>query len=190
MKDNRKDEARRELDELIDSGILRIRATGNKLGSIELRAGPYGKQYLLQQIYSVYCGWRDSHEAKTIIGRLASRLADHSFDPDAHPVELLIRVALPKVKPNVVAIWVNAIRYGEDRHVRPFKLRGFFHVMGGLVRCARLFAEEQEHRRKNEEARRLDEQEHELEVAQARRQARRRRARPSMPVGMATLFDR
>src|SRR5690242_13956383 len=45
----------RELDELIDSGIRRIRATWNKLGSIQLRAGPYGKQYLLQQIYSVYC---------------------------------------------------------------------------------------------------------------------------------------
>jgi hypothetical protein len=189
MKDNRKDRGRRELDELIDSGIRRIRATWNRLGSIELRAGPYGKQYLLEQIYCVYCGWRDGDETKMIFGRLASRLADQSVDRDAHLLELLIRVALPKVRPNVVAIWVNAIRYGEDRHVRPFKLRGFFHVMGGLVRCARLFAEEQEARRKNEEARRLDEQERELEIAQARRQARRQRARPSMPVGMTRLFD-
>jgi hypothetical protein len=188
MKDNRKDEAPRELDELIDSGIRRIRATSNKLGSIELRAAPYGKQYLLQQIYSVYCAWRDSDEAKMIVRRLASRLADQSLDPDIHPLELLIRVALPKVKPNVVTIWVNAIRYGEDRHVRPFKLRGFFHVMGGLVRCARLFGEEQENSRKNEEARRLDEEERELEIRQARRQARRQRARPSMPAGMARLF--
>jgi len=188
VKSNQKTAGRRELDELIDSGIRSIRATSNRLGSIDLRAGPYGKQYLLQQIYSVYCSWRDHSEAKTITARLRGRFPDESLSPDAHLLEVLIRVALPKVRPNVVAIWVNAIRYGEERHVRPFKLRGFFHVMGGLVRCARLFGEEQEARRKNEEARRLDEAEDKLEIAQARRQARRRRARPSMPVGMARFF--
>ena len=190
MKSSQKGDGRRELDELIDSGIRRIRATWNRLGSSELRAGPYGKQHLLQQIYTVYCGWKDIRRAKPIAARLRGRLPDESISPDAHLVDVLIRVALPSVKPNVVAIWVNAIRYGEDRHVRPFKLRGFFHVMGGLVRCARLFAEEEENRRKREEVRRLDEQERELEIRQARREARRRRARPSMPAGMARLFDR
>jgi hypothetical protein len=190
MDGNRKEGGRPELDDLIDSGIRRIRATWNRLGSFQLRAGPYGKQYLLQQIYTVYCEWRDSGEAKTITARLRCRLPDESLSPDGHLLELLIRVALPKVKPNVIAIWVNAIRYGEDHHVRPFKLRGFFHVNGGLVRCARLFGEEEENRRKREEARRLDEQERELEIRQARLQARRQRARPSMPVGMASFFDR
>ena len=189
MKDNRKDDGRRELDKLIDSGIRRIRVTWNKLGSFDLRAGPYGKQQLLEQIYTVYCAWRDGDQAKAISVRLARRLADQPVDPDVHLLELLIKVALPKIKPNVVAIWVNAIRCGESHHVRPFKLRGFFHVMGGLVRCARLFAEE-ERRRKDEETIRLEEEERELEVRQARRQARRKRNRPSMPVGMATLFGR
>src|SRR5689334_20032394 len=125
MNKNRKQVGRRELDELIDSGIRRIRATWNRLGSSELRAGPYGKQYLLQQIYSVYCGWRDRSKAKTITARLRGRLADESHSPDSHLVEVLIRVALPSIKPDVVAIWVNAIRCGESHHVRPFKLRGF-----------------------------------------------------------------
>ena len=188
MSNIRKQEGRHELDELIDSGIHRIRATWNRLGSSELRAGPYGKQHLLQQIYSVYCDWRDRSEAKMIAARLRGRCPDESLSPDAHLLDLLITVALPSVKPNVVAIWVNAIRYGEDRHIRPFKLRGFFHVKGGLVRCARLFADEEENRRRREEAHRLDEQEREVEIRQARRQARRRRSRPSMPIGMARLF--
>jgi len=188
VKNNQKGTRRRELDHLVDSGIHRIRTTWNRLGSIQLRAGPYGKQYLLQQIYSVYCDWRDRSEAKMIAARLRGRCPDESLSPDAHLLEILIRLALPRIRPNVVAIWVNAIRYGEDRHIRPFKLRGFFHVKGGLVRCARLFADEEENRRRNGEARRLEQQERELEIRQARRQARRRRSRPSMPVGMARLF--
>jgi len=189
MNDNRKEGGRRELNELIDSGIRRIRATWNRLGSSELRAGPYGKQYLLQQIYSVYCGWRDCSEAKTIIARLRGRFPDESLSADAHLVEVLIRVALPSIKPNVVAIWVNAIRCGESCHVRPFKLRGFLYAKGGLVRCARLFIEDERNRQAEEQTRKLEQAERDLEIRQARRQARRRQARPSMPLGMASLLD-
>jgi hypothetical protein len=178
-----------ELDALIDRGIARIRKTWNKLGSFKLRAGPYGKQLLLQEIYIVYCGWRDSGKARVIWDRLARRLDYGSGDSGEHPVELLIRVALPEVKLNVAAIWVDAIRYGESHHVRPFKLRGCFYVNGGLVRCAEIFREEEAARRKKEEIMRLDEEERQARIKQERRRRGERRMAVNKPSGRFGLFD-
>ena len=180
---------RKQSDELIDPGINRIRKTWAKLGSRKLRAGPYGKQHLLEEIYTVYCGWRDQGLTEQIWARLAGRLSDQTIDRSAHLLDLLIRTALPQVRRNVATTWVDAIRYGEMRHVRPFKLRGFFYVNGGLVRCARLYRKAQQEKRGQEEIARLEEEDWEARSQQARRE-RRRRARRSMPVGMQPLFDR
>jgi hypothetical protein len=98
----------------------------------------------------------------------------------------LIKVALPEVQANVVAIWVDAIRYGEAHHVRPHKLRSFFHVKGGLVRCARLYREEEQNKPVAEENAALDKRDRKEEREQARRA--RRRARCSMPDGMRSLY--
>jgi hypothetical protein len=156
-----------ELDRLIVSGIRRVRATGNKLGSQKLRAGPYGKQRLLQEIYTVYCGWRDSRRTQAISERLAKAMRVESLDRAPHLLTLLIRVALPNVEPNVVANWVDAIRYGEAHYVRPFKLRSFLFLKGGLISCARTYRAEEKSRREAEEVARLD--------AECRAQARRKR---------------
>src|ERR1035438_2932417 len=80
----------------------------------------------------------DSGKARIIWDRLARRLDEDSVDSDDHPVELLIRLALPEVK-HAVANWVDAIRFGESHNVRPFKLRGYLYIKGGLVQCAELF---------------------------------------------------
>src|ERR1700680_4736133 len=87
-----------ELDALIGRGIARIRKTWNKLGSFKLGAGAYGKQLLLQEIYTVYCGWADGGKAGIIWGRLARRLDDNSGDSDDHPLQVLIRVAIPEIR--------------------------------------------------------------------------------------------
>ena len=173
-----------ELDDLIDPGISRIRKTWTKLGSKKLRAGPYGKQTLLEEIYKVYSGWREDDWAKGIWARLARRGAEESIDPGAHPLEVLIKLAIPEINPNVVTIWVKAIRCGDDHHVRPFKLRAFFHALGGLVDCARLYDQDQRDRREAEENARLDAEERQAEI----KQARRRRNAPKKPVGNFSLF--
>ena len=180
---------RKQSDSLIDPGINRIRKTWAKLGSRKLRAGPYGKQHLLQEIYTVYCGWRDKGLTEQIWARLAARLSDQTIDRSAHLLDLLIRAALPQVRRNVATTWVDAIRYGETQHIRPFKLRGFLYLKGGLVRCARLYRQAQQDKRAQEEIARLDEEESEARSQQARRE-RRQRARRSMAVGMQPLFDR
>ena len=138
---------RNQSDELIDAGINRIRKTWAKLGSRKLRAGPYGKQHLLQEIYTIYCGWRDQGLTAQIWARLAARLSGQTIDRSTHLLDLLIRLALPQVQRNVATTWVDAICYGEMRHVRPFKLRGFLFVKGGLVQCARLYRKTQQDRR-------------------------------------------
>jgi hypothetical protein len=177
-----------KLDALIGRGIARIRKTWNGLGSFKLRAGPYGKQLLLQEIYTVYCGWRDRGKASIIWDRLARRLDYNSGDSDDHPVELLIRLALPEVK-HAVANWVDAIRFGESHNVRPFKLRGFLYVKEGLVRCAKLFREEEAIRRKKEEMMRLDEEERQARIKQERRRRGERRMAANKPSGRFGLFD-
>ena len=146
-------------DELIDPGVNRIRKTWAKLGSRKLGAGPYGKQHLLQEIYTVYCGWRDQGLTEQIWARLAGRLSDQTIDRSAHLLDLLIRVALPQVRHNVATTWAEAIRCGETHHVRPFKLRGFFYVMGGLVKCARLYRQAQQEQRAQEEIAKLEQEE-------------------------------
>jgi hypothetical protein len=181
-------ERQSELDALIGRGIARIRKTWRKLGSFKLGAGPYGKQLLLQEIYIVYCGWRDSGKAGFIWDRLARRLDCASGDSGEHPVELLIRLALPEVK-HAVANWVDAIRFGESHNVRPFKLRGCLHIKGGLVRCAELFREEEAIRRKKEEIMRLDEEERQARIKQERRRRGERRMAANKPSGRFGLFD-
>jgi hypothetical protein len=114
---------------------------------------------------------------------LVDRLPGEAFDPSEHFLGLLIKVALPEVQANVVAIWVDAIRYGETHHVRPDKLRSFFHVKGGLVRCARLYREEEQNRRVEEASEVQDwNEEREQEARRAKR-----RARWTMPDGMRSL---
>jgi hypothetical protein len=178
-----------ELDALIGRGIARIRKTWNKLGSFKLAAGPYGKQLLLQEIYTVYWRWRDSGKARIIWDRLARRLDDNSGDSDDHPLQVLIRVAIPEIRRNVVATWVDAIRFGESHNVRPFKLRGFLYVKEGLVRCAKLFREEEAARRKKEEIMRLDEEERQARIKQERRRRGERRMAANKPSGRFGLFD-
>ena len=151
--------------------------------------GAYGKQSLLETIYTVYVGWWNGGDAAGIRVELVRRLADETIPADAHLLELLIRVSLPDVELNVVRTWVDAIRYAEDRHVRSFKLRGFLWVKGGLVRCARLYREAQEKRLKEAEIDRLNAEDREAGIKQARRARRRRRAQVSMPVGMRSLYD-
>ena len=150
-----------ELDKKIDEGIAQIRETWAKLERKQLH-GSYGKRELLAAIYSVYCPWNDRDRAE-VRRRLVGRLAGWSFDPNAHLLELLIKVALPnEVRPNVIKIWAEAIQYGEAHHVRPSKLRSFFYVKNGLVRCARLFREDQETEREakeEEEEAKLEEKE-------------------------------
>jgi hypothetical protein len=132
-----------QLDEIIDRGIGQIRGTWDQLERKELH-GPYGKQELLGAIYSVYWRWDEGDRGK-IRCRLASLLSGKAIKRSTHLVELLIKGALPdEVEPNVIKIWVDTIRYGEANHVRPFKLRGFFYLKGGLVRCARLYRVDQE----------------------------------------------
>jgi hypothetical protein len=95
----------------------------------------------------------------------------------------LIRVALPSVNLNVVDIWVAAIRFGERRHVRPHKFRGFLFANHGLVRCAKRFREEEDARLAKEEVDR-----EEAEDLAARRRSRRRRGhRRSIPAGLQSL---
>jgi hypothetical protein len=159
--------------------------TWRKLQTRELH-GSYGKRDLLQTIYAVYIGWRDEGATDRIRRQLASRLPGEAIDPSEHLLGLLIKVALPEVQANVVAIWVGAILYGEAHHVRPHKLRSFFHVKGGLVRCARLHREDQQKKRVEEEIAVADEQdwkEREQEAGRARR-----RARWTMPDGMRLLY--
>jgi hypothetical protein len=163
--------------------------------------GAYGKQALLETIYTVYVGWRNGGDTDGIRVELVGRLADETIPADAHFLELLIRVALPDVELNVVRTWVDAIRYGEACHIRTFKLRGFFYVKGGLVRCAELCREEQEKGCREqrwraggeEKPRKRDRQEQEdraAEIRQARRQAKRREKQlRAIPEGMWSLFD-
>jgi hypothetical protein len=117
---------------------------------------------------------------------LVDRLPGEAIDPSEHLLGLLIKVALPEVQGNVVAIWVGAIRYGEAHHVRPHKLRSFFHVKGGLVRCARLHREDQQKKRVEEKIAAADEQDWNEEREQEARRAKRR-ARWTMPDGMRSL---
>jgi hypothetical protein len=98
----------------------------------------------------------------------------------------MISEALPEVKANVVTIWANAIRYGEASHVRPFRLRGFFHAKGGLVRCGGLFQEQQEKTRAAEQIARLDAEDRDAGMKRAR--GLRRQAKVSIPYGMRSLY--
>ena len=181
---------RNQSDKLIDPGINRIRKTWAKLGSRKLRAGPYGKQHLLQEIYTVYCGWRDQGLTEQIWARLAARLSDQTIDRSTHLLDLLIRTALPEVRRNVATIWVDAIRYGEIPSCPAFqaprlflcKWRAWFGVPASTGKA-------QQDKRVQEEIARLDEEDWEARSQQARRE-RRQRARRSMAVGMQPLFDR
>jgi hypothetical protein len=112
-----------------------------------------------------------------------------SGDSDDHPLQVLIRVAIPEIRRNVVATWVDAIRFGESHNVRPFKLRGFLFVKEGLVRCAKLFREEEAIRRKKEEIMRLDEEERQARIKQERRRRGERRMAVNKPSGRFGLFD-
>ncbi len=97
-----------------------------------------------------------------------------------HLLELLIHAALPSIEPPVVRNWVDAIRLGEACRVRPFKLRGFLHAKGGLVRCAKEFRERQaEQQRRAEEQREAEEDERAEKRWQRWRQRQYKKGDPS-----------
>ena len=182
----RSEKRKSKIDAIVDDGIVQIRRTFAEFERGELH-GSYGKRQILQSIYTVFRGWRDQDQLDRIRRRLTKRLSGQGTDSSAHLLELLIKVALPTVQPNVVTIWANAIRYGGAHHVRPFKLRSFFYVQGGLVRCARLFREEQEEWRAAKEIARLEAEARKAQMKRAR--GERRRAREKVPRGLLSLYD-
>jgi hypothetical protein len=125
--------------EAIEVAIHNIQVTWRKLARKELH-GSYGKRQLLQDIYEEYCGWKDDHLVDDVHAQLKKGFG---LEPDADVdiINLLIQDALPEVAMGVVRTWTEAIRYGEHRHVRRWKLRAFLYVQCGLVRCARLYRE-------------------------------------------------
>ena len=135
----RKTKTRSRVDEALDSGIAKIWNTWRRIERRELR-GAYGVQKLLQDIYTVYCGW----EAQDIVAEIYAEQNERLGVADCVEVDvlsLLIQAALPHIESATVDNWVGAIRYGQHCHVRPYKLRGFLWVKGGLARCARLYRE-------------------------------------------------
>src|SRR5437868_2311089 len=66
---------RKQCRELVDKGVVSIRATQDKIDRRVLR-GAHGKQALLQTIYTVYVRWRDGGDADGIRRELVRRLAD------------------------------------------------------------------------------------------------------------------
>jgi hypothetical protein len=167
----------RRIRKLIDHAIVAIRRTERAS-----REGPYGKQSLLQSIYTGYLPLRDSKPSGAVRRKLERRLGQEA--PDGHVLGLLIRVALPSIKRNVVDMWIAAIRFGERRHVRPHMFRSFLFANGGLVRCAILFRKEEAARLAEEESARQQAD----DLAAQRRSRRRRRQSRSSPTGWNTLF--
>ena len=128
-----------KIDEALDAGIAKIRRTWWRIENKELR-GAYGRQQLLQDIYAIYCQWDNQDIVPEIHGRLNQRLeVEEGVDFDV--LSLLIQISLPHIQLASVDMWTSAIRYGQHNHVRPWKLRGFLWVKGGLERCARLYRE-------------------------------------------------
>lgn len=54
-------------------------------------------------------------------------------------VALLIGCAFPDLTPAVIANWAAAIHFARAHHIRPFKVRAFLYVKGGINACATLY---------------------------------------------------
>lgn len=169
---------------LVDEGIDIIRSTWGRIHYRQF-CGSYAMGSFLQDIYTVYMGWRKGLTINGTHAELMRRLADETISVDTHLLELLIRVALPEIEINEVRTWVDAIRRGEAHHVQTANLRGFVYVSGGLVRCAKLFRKEQ----KKAEADRLEAEE---DIKYARRERfwakRLEKQRRSIPEGKWGLY--
>ena len=159
---------------LLNEALSQIRKKQRK-SKMYGRSDAYEKQDLLQLIYTVYCNWPRIIRFR-IKGKLAERLDEK--EPDVHLLELLIREALPNVSRSTANAWAVAIQYGESCHVRPHKLRAFFFVKGGLVRCAHLFPNLEQSAEDDDE-----------EEQDRRRMRQRQDRRLKPPPGFIGLFD-
>jgi len=161
----------------IDDAIKRIRACGGRLARKELH-GSYGKQQMVETIYGAVSGLEKSRLATVIKRRLIKRrgVDRNGFDI----VRGLIEIALPNLHPAVVTNWTNAIHFSQAHHVRPWKVRGFLFVKGGINRCANLY--------RKQAAVRKQEDENEEEASYRPRKPSKR-IRHGLPAGMMTLYE-
>jgi len=121
-------------EKAIDAAVAKIRTVEAKFTAGILH-GAYGKQELVQACYGAFVDL-ERHRLSLIIHRRLAKLMD--VDKATDLVALLIGCALPDLTPAVVSNWAAAIRFARGHHVRPFKVRAFLYVKGGINACATL----------------------------------------------------
>jgi hypothetical protein len=163
-----------EADTMIEAAIRRIHACEDRLNRKTLH-GPFGKQQMVETIYGAVGDLERNRRATVIKCRLMKRLGADKKGFDV--VRGLIEVALPNLNPGVVANWTAAIHFAQDHHVRPWKVRGFLFVSGGINRSADLYRKQ------------LAQREQDAEYESYRPNGSRKRTGLRMPTGMTTLYD-
>jgi hypothetical protein len=163
-----------EADAMIEAAIRRIHACRDRLNRKTLH-GPYGKQQMVETIYGAVGDLERNRRVTVIKCRLMKRLGADKKGFDV--VRGLIEVALPDLHPAVVMNWTYAIHLAQDHHIRPWKVRGFLYVKGGINRSADLYRRE------------LAQREQDAEYESYRPNGSRKRTGLRMPTGMTTLYD-
>jgi len=166
--------AQTEADAMIEGAIRRIHGCQDKLNKRTLH-GSYGKQQMVEVIYGAVADLERSRRATVIKYRLVKRLGadDKGFDV----VRGLIEVALPDLHPAVVMNWTYAIHLAQDHHIRPWKVRAFLFVNGGINRSADLYRRE------------LAQRDQDDEYESYRPNGSRKRTAPKLPTGRWSLYD-
>ncbi len=118
----------------IDAAVAKIRAVDAKFTAGILH-GAYGKQELVQACYGAFVDL-ERHRLSLIIHRRLAKLTDADTATDF--VALLIGCASPDLTPAVVSNWAAAIHFARAHHIRPFKVRAFLYLKGGINACATL----------------------------------------------------
>ena len=119
-------------EKAINEAVGKIRTVEARFAAGILH-GAYGKQEIVQACYRALIDLERHRLAPVIRGRMKKRTGDAG---SADLAVLLLRLALPELQSAVVSNWAGAMRFAQDHHVRPTKVRGFLYVKGGINACA------------------------------------------------------